>query len=252
MALRRSRRLRGLAPEESQLEQVCFICQRGIDIGSLSRCQRTSCCGVFMHSVCHRQMVSRLPTCGNCRGRNDEFQREVVLETDEQVEEMESDDDPFSIEGMPSLSPTRVSRELTEYRRDKRYLYTHYPGSLFWPELPYELNPAVWLDYYHKTDLYTRMFEGSPLYLHAIVSMPCEVTATNRYAVYRMFLFNTPFAVLDVTNGFRFRFLFIRRMDDPNLRVAFLTLLPFAGGPPLYPDLLFCRFFLQTDLFPRT
>ena len=120
MALRRSRRLRGLAPEESQLEQVCFICQRGIDIGSLSRCQRTSCCGVFMHSVCHRQMVSRLPTCGNCRGRNDEFQREVVLETDEEVEEMESDDDPFSMgEGMPSLSPTRVSRELTEYRRDQ-------------------------------------------------------------------------------------------------------------------------------------
>ena len=75
-------------------------------------------------------------------------------------------------EGMPSLSPTRISRELTEYRRDQRYLYTHYPGSLFWPELPYELDPAVWLDYYHKTDLYTRMFEGSPLYLHAIVTMP--------------------------------------------------------------------------------
>ena len=86
MALRRSRRLRSLAPEE--LEQVCFICQKGIDIGSLSRCQRTSCCRVFMHSVCHRQMVSRLPTCGNCRGRNDEFQREVVLETDEEVETM--------------------------------------------------------------------------------------------------------------------------------------------------------------------
>ena len=73
-------------------------------------------------------MVSRLPTCGNCRGRNDEFQREVVLETDEEieVEEIESDDDPFSMgEGMPSLSPTRVSREFTEYRRDQRYLYTH-------------------------------------------------------------------------------------------------------------------------------
>ena len=85
MALRPSRRLRGLAPGESRLEQVCFICQRGINIGSLSRFQRTSLCSVFMHRTCHRQMVTRLPTCGNCRGRNDEFQREVVLETDEEV-----------------------------------------------------------------------------------------------------------------------------------------------------------------------
>ena len=62
---------------------------------------------------------------------------------------------------------------------------------------------------------------------------------TNRWAVYRMFMFNTPFAIFDVTRGFRFRFLFIRRRDDSDLRVAFLTLLPFSGGPSLYPDLLF-------------
>ena len=142
-------------------------------------------------------------------------------------------------ECMPLIT-TRVSRKLTEYRRDQRYLYTHYQGSLFWHELPYELDPAVWLDYYDKTDLYTRMFEGEPLYVHGVVSMPCEVTPTNRWAVYRMFMFNTPFAVFDVTFGFRLRFLFIRRRVDSNLRVAFLTLLPFGGGPPLYPDLLSC------------
>ena len=67
MALRRSRRLQGLAPEQPRLEQVCFICQRELDIGSLTRCQRTSCCQVFMHRSCHRQMVTTLPTCGNCR-----------------------------------------------------------------------------------------------------------------------------------------------------------------------------------------
>ena len=80
MALRRSRRLQGLAPEEPRLEQVCFICQRELDIGSLTGCQRTSCCSVFMHKSCHRQMVTTLPTCGNCRRENDVYQREVVLE----------------------------------------------------------------------------------------------------------------------------------------------------------------------------
>ena len=76
--MRRSRRLRGLAPEESPLEQVC-ICQRGIDINSVTRCQCTLCCGVFMHKPCYRQMVATLPTCGHCRSENEGYQREVVL-----------------------------------------------------------------------------------------------------------------------------------------------------------------------------
>ena len=237
MALRRSRRLRGLAPEETELQQVCFICQRSIDINTLTRCQRTSCCGVFMHKSCHHQMVSRLPTCGNCRHENEAGQREIVLETDEEVE---SDEDPFSMGEGTIPTSTHVERELIEYRRDMRYLNTHYPGSLFWQEIPYVIDPGVWLDYYHKLELFTRLFAEQPLYVHGIVRMPCEATCWMRWSVYRMFMFNTPFSVFDVTRSFRFRFLFFRDTTDRSLRISHLSLLPFSGGPPLYPDSLFC------------
>lgn len=103
MALRR--RFRGLAPEEALLEQIC-LCQRGINIGSLSRCKHTSCCGVFMHKVCHCQMMSKLPTCENWHCNNDEYQREVVLETDEEGDE--SDEDPFSMGEGVQLPVSRV------------------------------------------------------------------------------------------------------------------------------------------------
>lgn len=75
-------------------------------------------------------MVSMLPTCGNCRRRNDEFQREIVLETDE---EMESDEeDPFAMdEGTVPIRNTEVVRELIKYRCDRRYLNPHYKGPCF-------------------------------------------------------------------------------------------------------------------------
>ena len=237
MALRRSRRLRGLTPEETELQQVCFICQRSIDINTLTRCQRTSCCGVFMHKSCHHQMVSRLPTCGNCRHENEGGPREIVLETDEEVE---SDEDPFSMGEGTIPTSTRVVRELIEYRRDRRYLSTHYPGSMFWQEIPFAIDPGVWLDYYHKLELYTRLFVEQPLYVHGIVRMPCEATCCMRRSVYGMFVFNTPFAVFDVTRVFKFRFLFFRDITDTSLRINHLSLLPFSGGPPLYPDSLYC------------
>lgn len=75
-------------------------------------------------------------------------------------------------------------------------------------------------------------------FLHDVVAMPCEVTAVQCWAMYRMFMFNTPFSVFDDTNDFTFRFLFTHKDSDTTVRVNFLTLLPFGGGPPLYPDLL--------------
>ena len=53
MSLRRSRRLRGLAPEEQAIDQVCVICQGRIFVNLLGRCVRTSCCGMLMHRACH-------------------------------------------------------------------------------------------------------------------------------------------------------------------------------------------------------
>ena len=65
-------------------------------------------------------MVTRLPTCGNCRRENNELQRKIVLETDGEVE---LDEDPFSM-GEGTI-PTTVERELIEYRRDRRYYENH-------------------------------------------------------------------------------------------------------------------------------
>ena len=231
MALRRSRRLRGLAPEESRLEQVCFICQRELDIGSLTRCQRTSCGGVFMHRSCHHQMVTTLPTCCNCQRENDEYQREIVLETDE---EMESDEEN------PQARNSQVVRDLIEYRRVRRYLNTHSRRSVFWPEVPFEANPSIWLNYYHKLELFTRLFPDNPLYVHGRVMLPVTDTSAMRHAVYTMFMYNTPFTVFDITNRFPFSLLFIRDVSTDTLRVDNLCLMPYSGGPPLYPDLLYC------------
>jgi len=126
-----SRRLRGLVPEEPPLQQVCFICQRNIDIGSLTRCQRTACCRVWMHRTCHQQMVTRVRACGSCRRENAEFTG-VVLETDE---EMEDDDEDEGTE--------RLRLELNEYREERRDLQTHRVGSYLWSRFPYEFELYV-------------------------------------------------------------------------------------------------------------
>ena len=191
-----------------------------------------------MHKSCHRQMVTTLPTCGNCRRANDAYQREIVLETDEELESEE--ENPFEISPgtTPPLRNARVVGELIEYRRDRRYLNTHYRQSVFWPEVPFEADPSIWLTYY-KLELFTRLFPDNPLYVHGRVLLPVTATSAMRHAVYRMFMYNTPFSVFDLTRRFAFRLLFIRDAT-PTLRVDHLCLMPYNGGPPLYPDLLYC------------
>ena len=141
---KRSRRLRGLEPEERGLQ--CFICQMDIEIDTLRRSQRTSCCSAFMHKLCYREVVTWVRTCGNCRRANAEFEGEVVLEMDEEMEEDE-EDNPFDIGTIP-VSNAAVVRDLEEYRNDARHLYTHYEGSVHWNVLPFHIVPRVWYDYY--------------------------------------------------------------------------------------------------------
>ena len=240
VTMRCSRRLAGLAPEEPLLQQVCFICQRELDIGSLTRCQRTSCCRVFMHKSCHHRMVTTLFRCGNCRHENAEYQREVVLETDEEVESEEEDDVFDSIAGTRPATDGQVVAELCAYRMERRYLHTRYPNSTFWPEVPFEADPSIWLGYYYKMELFIRLFVNEPLYIHGRVLLPVTATPAMRHAVYRMFMYNTPFSVFDLTRCFKFRLLFVRDGLTDTLRVENLCLMPYNGGPPLYPDLQFC------------
>ena len=85
-------------------------------------------------------MVTLSRTCGNYRRENVGFEQEVVLETDE---EMEEEDNPFDIGKIP-VSNVQVVRELAEYRNDARHLYTHYEGSAYWNMLPIHIAPRVW------------------------------------------------------------------------------------------------------------
>ena len=183
-------------------------------------------------------MVTTLPTCGNCRRENDAYQREVVLETDEEIESDE--DDPFEIGTIPPLRNGPVVAELVQYRRERRYLHTHYFQSVFWPECPFEADPSIWLGYYYKLELFTRLFPDNPLYVHGRVMLPVTDTSPMRHAVYRMFMYNTPFSVFDITRRYAFRLLFIRNVTANTLRVDNLCLMPYSGGAPLYPDLTYC------------
>ena len=208
--LRRSRRVSGLEHEERGLQ--CFICQMDIEIDTLPRCQRTSCCGAFMHKLCHREMVTRVRTCGNCCCENAEFKGEVVLETDE---EMEEEDNPFDTGTIPVLN-VRVVRELTEYRNDEsRYLYTHYEGSVHWNALPFDIPPHVWHDYYSMLERFTNLFLYENMYVHRRVVVPCDVTSEMRAAVYRMFFHNMPFSVFNVVRTLRFGLFCSRQHCSP-------------------------------------
>ena len=185
-------------------------------------------------------MVTTLRRCGNCRHENAEYQREVVLETDEEMESEEEEDDVFdSIAGTRPANDSQLVAELCAYRMERRYMHTHYRNSTFWPEVPFEADPGIWLDYYYKMELFIRLIINEPLYVHGRVLLPVTATPAMRHAVYRMFTYNTPFCVFDLTRCFKFRFLFIR--DSINtLRVETLCLMPYSGGPPYYPDLQFC------------
>ena len=71
----------------------CVLFVRDIHVDSLASCQRTPCCGVFMHRRCYQEMERRVLTCGNCRRVIDDIQPEVVLETDEELEEDDNDEE---------------------------------------------------------------------------------------------------------------------------------------------------------------
>ena len=227
---RRSRRLRGLAPEESRLQQVCFICQRNLDIGSLSRCCRTSCCRVLMHRTCHREMVTRVRNCGNCRRENAEF-TEVVLETDEEMEG-EDEDNPFEIQGTNALE--RMRNELRLYRDQNRHFHTHSPNTYLWPSLPFIIDPHVWYRCNAMLEAFVTLFRGRPMYVPGQVMLPVPVTAETRSVLYRLFVFNTPYNLYDLIQIQRFRLFFIYVEEQANVEVQRFRLLPFSGGPSLY------------------
>ena len=192
-AMRRSRRLRGLAPEEQAIDQVCFICQLRIHVNHLSRCLSTPCCSVFMHRSCYDNMVERLPTCGNCRSPNVGHVPggDVILETDEELDV--DGDDREENEGIAGLR-----NRINEYRRESRHLDTHYEGSFLWHVLPCVIDTSTWCLYYMLLWNFVDMFSDRIMYVHGVVELAIEPTRGVRVAVYRLLFCNTPYEAFDV------------------------------------------------------
>jgi len=230
---RRSRRLRGQIPEETSLQQVCFICQRDIHIDSLAMCQRTPCCGVFMHRRCYQEMERRVLACGNCRRVIDHVQPEVVLETDEELEE--DDEAPLGFQsGADGL--VRLDRELELYRSEDRPNHCHHEGSYLWDELPYDLDPEVWQRYYTFLRNFVTLYRDRDLYIHGCVRLPVEPTREVRAILYRLFIYNTPYTVYNLIRIQRFRFFFRRVEGQRDIVIQQLCLLSFSGGPSFYQE----------------
>lgn len=204
-------------PEEQILDQVCFICQGSIEIGSLTRCVKTACCDVFMHWRCHREMVTRVQRCGNCRRDNPEYTREIAMETDEEMSDGElSDgyvsDNPFALPAgrPPGFHQFTLGQELHAYLEENRPLNSHYEGSPFWYDLPYNINSFVWNRYYYYLHEYVRRYTHIHAYVHGQVLLPVEPTSVNRTVIYRLFFYNKPFAFFDWVDALRFRLFFVR------------------------------------------
>ena len=81
-----------------------------------------------MHRRCYQEMERRVRTCGNCRRVINEDEPEIVLETDEEIEEDDDDIDPFVLpSGANGL--VRVDQELEQYRSEDRPGSSHREGS---------------------------------------------------------------------------------------------------------------------------
>ena len=65
-ALRRSRRVQGLAPEADGLG-LCLICQGDFNVEELQRLHRAVCCGSLFHRRCYQQIIARTSRCVACR-----------------------------------------------------------------------------------------------------------------------------------------------------------------------------------------
>ena len=182
-----------------------------------------------MHRSCYDNMVSRLPTCGNRRSPNVGHGPDVRLDTDEELDV--DGDDGEEDEGIAALR-----YRITEYRRESRHLDTHYEGSFLWNVLPHAIDTATWSLYYMLLWNFVDIFSGRIMYIHGAVELPIEPTREVRVAVYRLFFYNTPYEAFDVLPSIRYRLFFARRSNRTDAEIRRLTLLPYPGGPALYPN----------------
>jgi len=189
---------------------------------------------VFMHRRCYQEMERRVMNCGNCRRVIDDIQPEVVLETDEEMEEDDYDEAPLKSGDDEGL--VRLDRELERYRSEDRPNHCHHEGSYLWNDLPYALDPGIWRRYYTFIRNFVTLYRDRDLYIHGCVRLPVEPTREIRSYLYRLFIYNTPYYTYNLIRIQRFRLFFRRVEGQRDIEIRELCLLPFPGGPSLYHE----------------
>jgi hypothetical protein len=115
-------------------------------------------------------------------------------------------------------------------------MHCHYVGSIFWDQLPYHIFPTVWQRYYIHLYEYVARHEEHQAFLHGRVLMPVEPTVAYRSVIYRLFIYNTPFAFFDQVHALRFRLVFERVEGQEDITILFMRLTPTTESPALYPE----------------
>jgi hypothetical protein len=228
---RRSRRLRGLQPDTHL--GLCFICQAEFQIEAMRRYVRTNCCGAMLHRSCFISMTTRANFCGNCRRGFRTDAPEIDLTSYETVEDEE---EIHPLTGTTAYYLSFLRTEIDFYIAEERHLNTHIPNSSSWMALPLAINPDIWLVYYMELLIFIERFPRQSLYIHAQIDLPILASPINRFVIYSLFIYNTPYAMFHLIDGISFRILFNFDPSRNDINCNFLELLPSSGGPPLYGD----------------
>ena len=96
MALRRSRRLQQLQPEETNLG-VCLICQGDFTIEVLHRLSKSDCCETLFHRCCFSQMMEHTSRCPACRHEH-EPENPRALELPDDLDLIEADSEEAELQ----------------------------------------------------------------------------------------------------------------------------------------------------------
>ena len=196
MALRRSRRLQKMQPEETDLG-VCLTCQDHFSVEVLHRLRRTDCCQTLFYPRCYAQMMTHTSRCPACRYENEpenpralEIPQEFDLEAD--LEEAELQLLVFSDpEGTFATIrfQAQVSKEITNYRF-RGLPVPHRPGSPFWHILPHFIPEHYFFTYLYAIERFIQIYVGDTMYMHGFVVLPLPLSTSVRQSFYEILLAN--------------------------------------------------------------
>ena len=240
MALRRSRRLQQLQPEETNLG-VCLICQGDFTIEVLHRLRKSDCCETLFHRCCFSQMMEHTSRCPACRHEH-EPENPRALELPDDLDLIEADSEEAELQLLIVNDPqgtfatlrfqAQVSEEIYEYR-SRGLPVPHRLGSPFWPILPYFIPEHYFFTYLSAIESFSQIYVGNTMYIHGFVVLPVPLSIVVRQSFYENFLANMPWALFRLVHGIRFPFYFHYNPEVTSIRISQMHVLPF-GEPNSY------------------